>query len=90
MSCVSGRTQDASRSTDAAHVDAMTVRNKQYQMLHGKYQKLMAEKAAKSQLASRCQATELHQLRVCILPIQEYKTAYQVQLILMMLTQPHE
>ena len=67
VSCVSGRTQDGSRSTDAAHVDAMNVRNKQYQMLHGKYQKLMAEKAAKSQLASR-QATEMHQLRVCSTP----------------------
>ena len=65
----------------------MNVRNKQYQMLHGKLQKLMAEKAAKCQLASR-QATELHQLRVCILPIRGYKTAYQVQSIPMMLTQP--
>ncbi len=55
--------QDGSTSADVAHADAMNMRNKQYQMLHGKYQKLMAEKDAKCQLAGR-QATELQKLRV--------------------------
>lgn len=59
--------QDSGKAADAAHADAMSLRNKQYQKLHGDYQKLSAEHAAKRQLASR-QAAQLLQLQVCESP----------------------
>ena len=55
--------QESAKSADAAHADAMNIRNKQYQKLHGDYQKLSADFAAKRQLASS-QATQLLQLQV--------------------------
>lgn len=54
--------QEGSKSADAAHADAMNMRNKQYQKLHGDYQKLSADFAAKRQLASS-QAAQLLQLQ---------------------------
>ena len=54
--------QEGGKSADAAHADAMNMRNKQYQKLHGDYQKLSADFAAKRQLASS-QAAQLLQLQ---------------------------
>ena len=58
-------TQEGGKSAEAAHADAMNMRNKQYQKLHCDYQKLSADFAAKRQLASR-QAAQLLQLQVLL------------------------
>ena len=55
--------QEGAKSVDAAHADAMNMRNRQYQKLHGDFQKLSADFAAKRQLASS-QAAQLLQLQV--------------------------
>lgn len=63
-SWVSVTMQECGKSVDAAHADAMNMRNRQYQKLHRDYQNLSADCAAKRQLASR-QASQISQLQVC-------------------------
>ena len=61
---VSATMQEGGKSVDAAHADAMNMRNRQYQKLHRDYQNLSADYAAKRQLASR-QDSQISQLQVC-------------------------
>ena len=57
--------QSTGRAIDAAHADALSLRNKQYQKLLEDYKKLNVAHAKQRELG-RHQAGQLHDLQVCM------------------------